>query len=194
MRRWVRQASVVVAALVVASALGACKPVPPPKAKRILVIGDSLTIGARNSKVGAPDPHTWVLNAEGGRGTDAGTEVAEAATGTYDLVIIALGTNNVLDAKAVYRARIERMMAALGERIPVIWINVDAGAWKLTSAAVGVNPALADADAAHANLRVADWNTYIAGQDPSLRASDGIHYVPAGYDVRARWMESLVPA
>ena len=188
MRRMVLVASIAIVVLTAALGLAACTP-----PRRVLVIGDSLTVGSVSAGLGAGHPAVWTISAKGGRGTNAGIEDARARDlAAYDVVVIALGTNDFLDTQAVYRARVERMMAVLGARAEVIWINVDTATPKLAPAALGVNPALAAADAAHPNLRVADWDGFMRGQDPALRATDQIHYVPAGYDVRARWTEALV--
>ena len=190
MGRTVRIALLAIVVVAGASGLAACTP-----PTRVLVIGDSLTVGTVSSGLGVRHPAVWTISAKGGRGTDAGVAVArEQAISSFDVVVVALGTNDLLDTKATYRTRVEAMMDVLGDAAEVIWVNVDVGTAKLAPAALGVNPALAAADAAHANLRVADWNRFMAGQDPRLRATDQIHYVPAGYDVRARWIEGFVAA
>lgn len=163
---------------------------------RVLLIGDSLSVGARDhGELGVNDAAGWTVDALVNRGTNAGVTAATKADLTsYDLIVVALGTNDYLDDKATYGARINNMMKVLGKTTPVIWINVDAGAPRLGVAAVGVNPAIAAAPARYPNLTAADWSSVVSGRWDvgSLRSNDGIHYTTVGYQVRARWMEGLV--
>ena len=164
-----------------------------PAGHRVLVIGDSLPVGAAAAGLGEEHASSWTVVAVKSLGTEAGVGLArQHAVGSFDLVVVALGTNDYLDDVASYRRRIERMMGVLGSSVPVIWINVDAGTPKLAPAAHGVNPALAAAAADHPSLRIADWNRYVAELDPAVRSDDQIHYTPHGYRARAAWMEVLV--
>lgn len=168
---------------------------PDAGSPRVLLIGDSLSVGALNSGgLGATDEASWTVDAVVGRGTNAGVSAARGYDlRSFDVVVVALGTNDFMDDKATYSARIENMMTVLGTK-PVVWVNVDAGTPQLYSAAFGVNPAIAAAPARHRSLRAADWSSYVGGRADlaTLRAGDGVHYTTAGYRVRARWMEGLV--
>ena len=160
----------------------------------VLVIGDSLTVGAQLRNLGTGTSANWTIDAVNGRTTAEGTEVAQAADpAAYDRVIVALGTNDYPDTEADYAAKIDDMMTALGTDVPVSWVNVDTGTDTLAEAETGVNAALTNATARHPNLAVADWSSYLNGRPDadSLRLGDGVHYQLDGYDVRARWMESL---
>lgn len=163
---------------------------------RVLLIGDSLSVGARDvGGLGLGDPAAWTVDALTNRGTNAGVAVARTYDPrSFDVIVVALGTNDYGDTKATYGVRINNMLAVLGRTKPVIWVNVDAGTPHLFAAALGVNPAIAAAPARHRNVVVADWSTYVARRSdlPSLRSGDGIHYNTAGYQVRARWLETLV--
>lgn len=167
---------------------------PRVVAARVLVIGDSLTVGAETAGLGDQHGSTWTIDAETGRGTNAGVTAARGHDLTrYDLVIVALGTNDYLDDKTTYATRIDAMMAVLGDRHRVIWVDVDAHAARLGPAAYGVNPAIAAATRRHPNLTAADWDGFLAGRDSSgLRAGDGVHYTAAGYRLRADWTEAMV--
>lgn len=183
--------TIAVAATLALGSLSACQP-----AKRVLVIGDSLTVGAVSAGLGEGHPWGWTVSAESGRGTNRGIAIAQNRDiGAYDLVIVALGTNDYLDSKATYATRIDNMMAALAAAPQVIWIDVDSQTPHLAPAALGVNPALAAAPARHPTLTVAGWNAHVRGvaNMAAYRAGDEIHYNAAGYDLRARWMEALVP-
>lgn len=175
---------------VVSLGAAACAP-----ARRVLVIGDSLTVGTRQQGLGANHPWDWIVSATQGRVTDQGVALARGRTiSSYDLVMVALGTNDKRDTKAVYTTRIDAMMAALQAAPRVIWINLDTGTPPLAPGADGVNPALKAAPARHRKLAIADWNGYFRSvpRSSGYRHSDQIHYSAAGYALRARWMESLV--
>lgn len=175
-----------------ALALGTAACQPP---RRVLVIGDSLTVGTRQQGLGDGHPWDWIVSAKVGRLTNQGIDLAEHRTiSSYGVVIVALGTNDLHDTKAVYGARIDNMMSALTATPRVIWINIDTGTPRLLPAADGVNPALKAAPARHPKLTIADWNGYFRRVPKAdlYRQSDDLHYTPEGYALRARWMESLV--
>ena len=189
-RRVLGVLAVVLVATVALGTLSGCEP-----AKRVLVIGDSLTVGAVSAGLGDGHPWQWTVSAEVGRSTNRGIAIAQNRDiAAYDLVIVALGTNDYLDSAGTYGTRIDNMMSALSVAPAVIWINVDAQTPHLAPAANGVNPALASAQGRHAALTVADWNGYVRGVSnmAAYRAGDEIHYSSAGYGLRARWMEALV--
>ncbi|WP_421119417.1 GDSL-type esterase/lipase family protein [Aquihabitans daechungensis] len=161
-------------------------------APTVVVIGDSLTVGAEMMGL---DEGTWMVDAEEGRTTAEAIDVAEELDAPdFERVVVAVGTNDYEDSEAAYAAQIDEMMRALGPDVPVTWINVDAGTPAMASAGPGVNAALAAAPQRHDNLTVADWSAYIGGRSDraELRADDGVHYTPAGYEIRAEWMDGLL--
>ena len=186
-RRWVLGVALLAAVVAVSGCSDATSE------PRVLVIGDSLTVGAELGGLGGDGSIT--VDAREGRTTDEAVEVAAAANlDGYEQVIVALGTNDYLDSAAEFGARIDNMMAVLGSEVPVTWVNVDTGTATLAPAAGGVNAALDAAPQRYANLAVADWNAYLAGRTDGdeLRAGDGVHDSAAGYRVRAEWMADLV--
>lgn len=156
----------------------------------VLVIGDSLTVGAQDVGLGEPTgggATRWKIDAVSGRTTNQGVEVAEAIDASqFRTVIVALGTNDYLDTAEAYGARIDVMMAALGDHPDVRWMNVDTGTEKLSPAAEGVNAALEAAAARYPNLTIVDWDAEMAARPDAdeLRAGDGVHYSTAGAEVR----------
>lgn len=190
-RRVARAAVVAGVVAVLAAASVACAPVT-----RVLVIGDSLTVGAAQAGLGRQAGATWTIDAVVGRGTNAGTEVARRYDlSRYDVVIVALGTNDYLDSKALYAARIDRMMAVLGPTRPVVWVDVDANVGRLAAAGPTVNAAIAAAPSRHRNLRAASWHGYLRADAgaAALRAADLVHCTPRGYAVRAAWTGHQLP-
>ena len=182
---------------------------PRTSCRRVAHIGDSTSVGLV-SPLDLPDPaqrlaaqyrdvgvrHTWI-DASGGRsmveempgqinGYDtARTMVSEGFRGCW---VIALGTNdtaNVSVGSNVGRmARIEELMS-VAHGAPVMWVNVKtldpSGPWSEANMRLW-NDTLVQACHQYPNLRVFDWAS--AAQDGWF-ISDGIHYTPAGYAVRA---------
>jgi hypothetical protein len=182
--------------VLLACSVGACGLLDQGPEGRVLVIGDSLTVGAdREGALGDDHDWDWDVRAIEGLTTEKATEATRGIDeSAYDLVIVALGTNDFNDDEATYAQRIDAMMDALSSAERVIWVNVDAGTPLLAPTEQGVNAAIAAAPARFASLEVGDWNQYVAGIDDmdAYRAGDEVHYNTEGYQLRARWMEQLV--
>jgi hypothetical protein len=138
------------------------------------------------------------VDASGGRsiveilpGQVNGYHVARAwdAGGYHGCWVFALGTNdtaNVSVGSDVTRLdRVERMMSAAHGQ-PVLWVNartmLSGGPWAQSNMR-SWNDTLLRACARHPNMRIFDW---AAEANPGWYLTDGIHYTPAGYAVRAR--------
>jgi hypothetical protein len=109
-------------------------------------------------------------------------------------VVVALGTNDASESAEVYARRIDAVVEAVGPGRPILWVNVDANTAALAAAGDGVNAAIAAAPERHPQVEVADWNRYVTTVEgfDAMRNPDGIHYLPAGSEVRARWLASLI--
>ncbi|CAN5575332.1 hypothetical protein BH10ACT1_BH10ACT1_37420 [soil metagenome] len=167
---------------------------PVDRPTDVYVVGDSITTMAGGRDMG---PAGWTVDARPGRTTPEGIDVVAAADlSGASVVIVALGTNDHLDDAATYGRKVDRMMAAIGPGPEVVWVNVDTHTDQLADAARGVNAALDAAVARHPNLRIGDWDAYVATVEdrPGVRAGDGIHYGPAGSELRRAWTVDLVPA
>lgn len=154
----------------------------------VLIIGDSLTVGARGAGLGASlDGAPVHIDAVVGRSARAARGILERSdlrgVGT---IMIALGTNDYLDGPD-FGSIIDGVMPATKGRA-VIWVNVDTGTRKLAPA-VAVNAAIDAAATRHSTLRVADWDSYINSRTnvAAMRAPDGVHYRGSGPAERARW-------
>ncbi len=155
----------------------------------VLVIGDSLTVAATDQGLSRDG---WDIDAQDGRTTPEGIEVAENRdAGRYRSVIVALGTNDG-DDEATYERRVDQMMKVLGPEPDVVWVNVDTHTPELASRRA-VNQAIRGATDRHPNLRLGDWDNYLTTVDgfDDMRAGDGVHYAPEGSEVRARWTLGL---
>jgi hypothetical protein len=125
---------------------------------------------------------------------------------TYGLparILMATGSNDIF-CPPVFRAQVERAMSIVGPDRLVVWVNVHVSRWSQPAAVQvadqrnsgWVNSQLADAAAAHPNLRVVRWAELLAGK-PGYRIPtylrDGVHTsVPAGQAARnAMLVEAL---
>lgn len=163
-------------------------PSVPASAGQVLVIGDSLTVGAQASLTSSSS-RELVVDAEVGRNVRTG--IAKLRTRNapdYSTIVFALGTNDYLASASQVSAWVDQVVEASGGQT-VIWVNLDAGG--SMPGAASFNAALTSAAAAHPNVIVADWNSHIASIG-GLRAADGIHYTPSGYQARGVWLADLV--
>lgn len=142
----------------------------------VLVIGDSLTVGAESA--GVEDQLRaagWEPTVDGkiGRRTDEAMVRLAAHDGEeWAAVVIALGTNDASDA-AGYRTR----LAAVLDRLPGVPVIVVPPAWSRVAPLVPAAVELADA---RPQLRVTAWPFAVA-QHPEWVGPDGVHYSAAGY-------------
>lgn len=168
----------VVAALVVVG-LGACD--PATKTNRVVAIGDSLLLGAQQQGLAAMLRDRGLnpsIDAKGGRRADQAVGLVEAATRgrLQGVLYLGLGTNDGPD-RGTFRRDIDALMSA-ARGWPVVWSLVEGGR------ALPVNAELEAAADRYDNLRVIDFSPEVWA-NPSYRATDGIHLVPAGYVARA---------
>jgi lysophospholipase L1-like esterase len=111
------------------------------------------------------------------------------AGGYHGCWVLALGTNDTADVAIgsdVSRlGRIQEMMSAAHGQ-PVLWVNVvsilNSGPYSEANMQQW-NAALQQACSRYKNMRIFNWASLV---QPSWFVSDGIHYTPAGYAVRAQ--------
>ena len=173
-------------------------PVDAGPAPRVLIIGDSLTVGAAAAGLEDLVQGTLTVKAFGGITTTHGALVlSNTDMSDYDEIVVALGTNDIAEASNTTDMademipRVAAVMAAVGDSLPVVWVNLDSGG---SLDVIGVNEVIASAADEHPNLRVADWDSFVSSltDNDALRKSDGIHYTEAGYRIRARWMADVL--
>jgi lysophospholipase L1-like esterase len=167
----------------------------------VLVVGDSLTVGAHEYLRDDLTSAGWdEIDIDGASGRsvrmgfygspDSGLKAVDDlrdTTADSPDWIIALGTNDaIVYDPAQYRAIIEEMLDKIGAGHRVLWINVylpnDPERSALWNDALGKH-AVADP----IELFVADWASY-ARQHPEWLNADGIHYTDDGYQARSAWI------
>lgn len=175
---------------------GAGDPGGPAAGCRARFVGDSILVGMQAALGERPGGCELAgLEARTGRTVGEAVDVLTAESlGEATALVVALGTNDLAAGATptTLERRVADLVTAAGGR-PVIWQNVAAGG------AVDPGPldeALAAVRERFPNLVVADWAAHLAAQpEPeALRAADGVHYTPAGYEVMAGWLARQVAA
>jgi len=169
---------------------------PRPLGTKVAIVGDSLTEGIRSRLPPLATQYGFdaKIDAQQGRDIEAGVAPLSKLEPNRDLVVVALGTN---DARAsltvpVAQARIEQMLSAIGDKTPVLWVNIYRSDTKDASAAAHRFDLALEAEAqARPNLTVLDWSSYIQGRK-NLMGKDGIHLTSVGYDDRAAWLARAI--
>jgi hypothetical protein len=125
--------------------------------RRLFVIGDSVSLGAKATVVGQAPGHGWdvTVDAKVGRTTVEGGSILASMHGSFpSVVVVALG-NNDGQIPAQFAQRIDSVMRNLTGVRHVIWYTMSPFASWVPAA----NAVLQNATARWPNLRLADWAT-----------------------------------
>lgn len=136
---------------------------------------------------------TLAVDAWAGRPTAPAVDAALArlaAHGAPDVLVMATGTNDIVDP-TVMAAQVDRLMAAVPPTTPVLWVDVYAARWSVDAAtreagqrnAAWVNAQVVAATSRYPNLTVVSWFEALAanpGHRISRWLSDGVHTTEAG--------------
>lgn len=176
--------------------------VPASPKRTLLVVGDSLTVGADAfghlaDKLTAQKRWSVVrVDAAVSRKIPRGIEIvkkqlsANPATGGF---IVALGTNDLLsnDSAASHAVDVEALIKAAKGK-PILWVNVTYAAWRkdwvVKARAFGGE--LNKLAAKYRNFTVASWYRHFSTTSPYWSPRDGIHLSPSGYKTRAAFISS----
>lgn len=152
---------------------------PAPPDPRLLIIGDSVILGAQPWIVSALTARGWRVNQtsqeslhtwEAGRIVDANRR----AFGLGDVAIVQLGTNDGGNP-AELAGYVDELMGHLATVDRVYWVNMR----QFRPWVPAANAVIADAATRYPNLRVIDWDSH-ATPNPSLVAGDGYHLNAGG--------------
>ncbi|MBK9179243.1 MAG: hypothetical protein IPM45_06640 [Acidimicrobiales bacterium] len=158
-------------------------PPPPPPDRRVLLVGDSVLLGARADLERALDGWETTIDAEVGRFLGAGVGVLQARRDRAGAAAVIVLGNNYLGSQRQFADQLDDALQALSGVPRVLWLTVaeyDDDQWE-------VNAAIRAAAARWPNLEVVDWAAAVAGR-PGLTGPDGLHLSPAG----ARALAGLV--
>jgi hypothetical protein len=173
---WVIAATVLVVVVWAAIALR-------PRATRVAVIGDSITVFARDAVDRSFDGSDRLdIRAEMGRRIDEMLPSLEAALRAHPhVVVVNLGTNDVLQAQTHpnWRTGFNRMIALVAD-VPCAGLTTIStlvqGPTAVPSVANDINAAITNAVHEHRNFHVVDWNAAVhAPGGMSLLIPDHVH-------------------
>lgn len=195
-----RIASSLVAATLLGSAGASFTGADAAPAGTLLMVGDSLTVGATElgkfSGAQRSVRGAWksvVVDAKVGRTARQGATLLPGALrrSKAQAVVVALGTNDMMGRRTAAETSdlIDGVMRAAGGR-PVLWVNVEFGplpARERPARARMFNSQLVRAERRWENLRVADWNSWFTPNGRSRFVADGVHLTASGYETRAAY-------
>lgn len=141
---------------------------------RVLVVGDSVVLGAKGSVESLLSTHEVAVDAEVSRTTGRSADAALTHGTDWDVVVVMLGHNDG-GSPAVYQPPYRRLLDAYAAvpRIVVVTLH------EVRPSYAGVNAFLRDEAERRSNVVVLDWNA-IASAEPGLTAGDGLHLTSAG--------------
>jgi lysophospholipase L1-like esterase len=169
--------ALVALALVVRNAPASTSAAPKPLDRRLLIVGDSVMLGAHEelaARLGATGWQVTPILAESLHTYDAPALVDDNRQAVGDVVVIGLGTNDG-QTPGQFAGWIDGLMEHLRGVKRVFWVNLPEFADWVPAA----NAEITAARQRWRHLRVIDWGAR-AAQDPSLRYGDGIHLTAAG--------------
>jgi len=150
----------------------------------VWIIGDSIMDGGREEVETALADWSLTLDAEVGRSSSSGVELAQAAVEQdADAVVIELGTNDT--SSSVFRAHLVETLDTVAGVPLVIWQTARGPEDDLVIPEV--NAAIREVAPTYPNVSIADWTAFVP--DEAVQ-TDGIHPDEGFQDLEA---ELLVP-
>lgn len=157
-------------AVVVGAPAASAGPPPPGVDPRILVVGDSVILGAQGAVSQRLAGWQLTFVAHESLSTLGAVGLVQAnRAGAGSIAVVELGSNDGA-TPSILSARVDQIMNALTGVPRVIWVNLRTFADWVPAA----NTVFADAATRWPNLEIADWNA-IATPRPDLVAVDGLH-------------------
>ena len=167
------------------------RPVPDDFPRTAAVVGDSLTLSARDEieaylegigievlAVDAAENRRMSRGSNPSPGVDAVERIAGAEAPAPELWVIALGTNDVgaLSAGDQFASDVADVVDAIPAGAPILWVDF----WirDRRDAVVAANEVLRAALAGRADTAVADWFSH--GDDAGIVTTDGVHLTGDG--------------
>jgi len=162
--------------------------------RRVFVVGDSLTVGTEPWLRSALRHVGWRLtgvNARVGRPVAEGLHILRQHKKSLPpTVVVALGTNDLGTPPSEVAAWLRTARSIVGQR-RLVWVNLCLASGSARLAGYRqINTALRKA-APRFHVQVADWCSF-ATHHRIKPGPDGIHYLTAGYQQRARFYASVV--
>jgi len=154
----------------------------------ILIVGDSLTVQSYDDLeelFGATDDQ-FVILAENGKGIRRAIPVVRAWP-TADVVVIALGTNDVASAPPVIEDLVTEVLDGVAPDADLYWVDV----YLADGRGAAVNDVLSHVAERTGHLQILEWSA-LARTTPGLLDADGIHLTTEGRRARAALVANAV--
>jgi lysophospholipase L1-like esterase len=162
---------------------------PSSRAPRVVIIGDSLTVGASPGLQSLLTDVNLRIDAKVGRAMPEGSKAASTAKASAaDIVVIALGSNDSCEVSECKR-RVSSILAVVNPSAPVIWMLPA----EFRPNMANVRTAVTDVVGSRPRSIVLDWQPY-QDDHPEIVQSDRIHLTTAGYRLRAEVTANQVHA
>ena len=145
--------------------------------RRVVVVGDSVILGARAPMTSAFESQGWAVtfDAAVSRSTSAGLGTIESHRAQLtDSLVVSLGANDAGNT-ATFAGRVRAIMDATATVPHVYWVTIR----EVRGYYGPANQVLRDAAAGRPNVTVIDWHAATAGTT-ALTAGDGLHLNGAG--------------
>jgi len=178
-------------------------PLNPNGQGRLLIIGDSLSIGTDyfgklQSRIERLPIWTSVVidDKQGRKASLAAPLLHKGLTADTTAIVVALGTNDMISRRELwYPQYVIDLVMEKTRGLPVLWVNTEFSAlgrrdW--VSRSVRFNKALIKAQARWPQLRIADWNISFTPKASSRYIADGVHLTVSGYKTRATFMVNAI--
>jgi lysophospholipase L1-like esterase len=159
---------------------------PPVRPTKVLILGDSVPLGAAPYFGPALPGRDVTVDAKVNRTTGEGADILAGLGSDWDVVVIMLGHNDGA-SPSVYQPPAIRMLDQLAKVPRVIWLSLH----EVRPEYVGVNAFLRDQATRRPNMRVADWNA-VASANPGAVAADGLHLDGQGGQLMAHLVADQV--
>jgi hypothetical protein len=153
-----------------ASALPSVTDPPPPRARKVVGVGDAVMLSAAQ-RLSAHVPGMTVDAEEARQGIDAASRIRQLDESGQlgDVLVVHLGVNGPYPATVV-----DDIVEIVGKRRVVLVNTKVPRQWEDQ-----VNSTVAEAVTLHRNVRLVDWHA-VASSEPGLLAPDGYHLTPTG--------------
>lgn len=171
-----------------ASAASQASPSSETGPLRVLVIGDSVILGARERIPGACADCEVVVDAAESRSTATSVAAAAAHEGPFDVIVALLGHNDAVNEEASQGGFDELFdQFALAPRIIVLTLH------EVRPGYAELNAFLRESAERRPNVTVVDWNATVEGW-PDATGPDDLHLTPAGAELLATVIGDAVEA
>lgn len=142
---------------------------PPGRPTKVLLVGDSVMLGAAPQFGAALPGREVVVDAKVNRSTGQGAQVVAERGSDWDVVVVMLGHNDG-GSPGAYQPPASRINDQLAGVPRVVWLSIH----EVRPYYRDVNAFLRSQAASHPNVHVADWNALVSA-NPGSTAGDGLH-------------------